>query len=405
MTLDLIQLAPRISQLVEFLTDDATERSAKLARARDMLRTMPDEELGAALDRAQNASWLVAEAIEPLSTHHAAPRPSYAYAALATDGSSIDVNRHAAAACYVINIGYAWLDYARSEVELASKPELEYLNAWLRRGDAMNASKETIITGNLLDAYRTAQEMCKLAELAEQHAAGAPVVALLDGQFVLWGLKETELSSDARDLIFADGVFNALDRLRAIAAVSSLAAGSYISRPSGREVTNALRIADCPRPGGADCSDCPRTAEGVRPCDEVAGGTDADLFSSYLGPGERSAIFKRRSGTEIDTQYEDAGHGLRFFYVQIPGGEIARIEFPEWVTHAQGGVDLLHASVLDQCERGSGYPLVLQEAHEQAVIDGSARRSFELLLHRHIESAGPWRPPSGKSWSKRRRTI
>lgn len=405
MTLDFIQLAPRIGQLVEFLQADASDRGAKLDRARIMLERLSSEALELATARARNFSWLLAEPVEPLATRRPAPSPTAAYAALATDGSSIDINRHASIACYVINIGHAWLDYERSEVELASRPELEFLHDWLRRGDARNASKETVITGNLLDAYRTALEMLKLASLVEEHAATTPIVALLDGQFILWGLKESELSSDARDLIFENGVFLALNRLREIAAAGRLAVGSYISRPAGREVTNALRIAGCPRPGGADCLDCPRLPDASRPCDAVAGGSDADLFAGFLRPGERSAIFRRKSSSELDDRYDAEGHGLRFFYLHVPGGEVARIEFPEWIAASEAAVDLLHTSVLDQCDRGNGYPLVLQEAHEQAVIDGAARRSFDLLLDRRIEFAGAWKAPSGKSWSKRRRPI
>jgi len=408
MTLDFVRLAPRISELVEFLRFDAGDRGERLNQARALLRHLTADQLATALNQAQNATWLLAEPLEPLTTRRTAPAAT-AYAALGTDGSSIDVSRHAPAACYVINIGQAWFDYTRSEVDLASEADLQFAGGWLRWGDRQNASKETVVTGNLLDAYRTALEMLKLAALAEQHAGDAPIVALLDGQFVLWGLKESELSSEARELIFDRGVIYALDRLRRLAAGGRLVLGNYISRPAGREVTNSLRIADCPRPGGADCKDCPRCQDGSRPCDEVAGGTDADLFAGFLRQRERSALFGRRSLAadlgHTDSRYEAGGHRLRFFYLHLPGGEVARVELPEWVAASEGAVDLLHAAVLDQCERGGGYPLVLQEAHEQAVIDSAARRSFGLLLDRQMESSGAWQPPSGKSLSKRRRPI
>jgi hypothetical protein len=409
MTLDFVRLAPRISELLEFLHHDSLVRNQRLREGERLMESVSNERLEDALGIAVNANWLLARPEEPLDTHRAVPPLTIPYAALATDGSSIDVDRHAPAACYVLNIGHAWLDYGFADVDLGGDPEIEFAEAHLLSGDNQNASKESAMTGNLLDAYRTAREMLRLQALAERHNSSSVVVALLDGQFVLWGLKETELSSQAREAIYEHGVIHALDGLRSLSEGSRLTLGSYVSRPAGREVTNTLRILACPRPGGANCRDCPRRPDGARPCDDVAGGTDADLFARVLAEGERSALFSRFSLisdlSHADSRYTAAGHGLRFFYLRIPGGEIARIETPEWVTATPSAVDLLQAAVLDQCERGGGYPLVLQEAHEQAVIDTSARRTFSLLLERQMDERGHWAAPSGKSWSKRRRTI
>ena len=293
---------------------------------------------------------------------------------------------------------------------LGNQAELEFAGDRLLRIDQANASKESVMTGNLLDAYRTALELLRLADLAARYDGGSPLVALLDGQFVIWGIKEAELSSAAAALIFEDGVIAALDRLRALTESRRLPVASYISRPASREVTNALRIAACPRDGGADCRDCPRRTDGSRPCDDVAGGTDGDLFDGYLeAGGERSAIFRRRSGSSdlvnADQRYELAGHGLRFCYLRLPDGETARLEMPEWVAADRDAVDLLHAAVLDQCALGDGYPVALQEAHEQAVVDGADRRTFAALIARELELRGAGVPSSGKSQSKWRRAI
>src|SRR5579875_1530677 len=384
MSLDFVRLAPRIDQLLEFLQEDAGRREERLGAAARLVAGWDSERFAHALANARNVNWLVARPEEPPATHRRAPDLPTPYAALATDGSSIDVDRFAAAACYVVNIGYAWLDYATARVELDAEAELEFAEQHLLSCDAQNASKETAMTGNLLDAYRTAREMLRLGELAECHAGPTPIVALLDGQLVLWGLKEAELSSQARDVIFESGVMLALDGLRQVAASAPLVLGSYVSRPGGREVTNALRLLACPRPAGPDCRDCPRRAGGERPCDDVAAGTDADLFAQFLAPGERTAVFSRTSVVSdlahADSRYAAAGHGLRFFYVRLPGGEVARVETTEWVAASAAALDMLHAAILDQCERGGGYPVVLQEAHEQAVIDAQARRAFGLLL-------------------------
>jgi NurA domain len=408
MTLDFVRLAPRIDELVRVLQREEDTRGERIDCAGKLLESLSASDLADAVRIARNAIWMTAVSEERPGARHAPPGDS-PYAALATDGSSIDVSRHAAASCYVINIGHAWMDYPSARVDLGSEPELEFAADRLLRGDTVNASKESVMTGNLLDAYRTAREMLRLADIAESACGEAPIVALLDGQFVLWGLKESELSSEARDLIFDSGVLSALDRLRDLADRGRLALGSFISRPGAREVTNSLRLAACPRFGGPDCKDCPRKDNGARPCDDVAGGVDGHLFARFLDDGERSAIFRRSSTgsdlTHADDRYEDKGHGLRFFYLKVPGGEIARIEIPQWIADRDERLALLHGAIIDQCRRGGGYPLVLQEAHEQAVIDGQARSAFNLLLERQLELRDASRTASGKAWSKRRRPI
>jgi NurA domain len=407
-TLDFVRLAPRIEELVSVLVEEQAGRGARLDRAAALLGELESADLERALRVARNANWLTAATDEPPGTHSPAPSPPSSYAALATDGSSIDVSRHAAAACFVINVGHAWLHYGQSRVDLGSVPELEFASECLLRGDSSNASKQSVMTGNLLDAYRTAREMLRLAELAEEHTDNGPLLALLDGQLIVWGLKEAELSSEARDLIFDRGVLFALDRLRDLAANGRLLLASFISHPASREVTNSLRLVECPRLGGPDCKDCPRRDDGARPCDDVAGGVDADLFQRVLQPGERSALFRRSAGASdlvhADDRYEAAGHGMRFFYLHLLSGEIARIEIPEWLAH-ESSLGLLQSLVLEQSERGDGYPLVLQEAHEQAVIDGAARRAFNAVIERELELRSVWSPGSGKAWSKRRRPI
>ena len=120
---------------------------------------------------------------------------------------------------------------------------------------------------------------------------------------------------------------------------------------------------------------CGGVRRGERNCDILAGVTDADLFDALLRPGERSSTFRTASSV-VEQHY--AGHQVCFFYVHL-GEEIARIELPEW--SAQGeAIDLAHAGIIAQAAKGHGYPLALQEAHEQAVINGADRQYFAQLI-------------------------
>ncbi|SVC62326.1 uncharacterized protein METZ01_LOCUS315180, partial [marine metagenome] len=43
-------------------------------------------------------------------------------------------------------------------------------------------------------------------------------------------------------------------------------------------------------------------------------------------------------------------------------------------------LDRVHAGVLDQAQKGDGYPVSLAEAHERAVVRGADREAFYRYL-------------------------
>ena len=87
------------------------------------------------------------------------------------------------------------------------------------------------------------------------------------------------------------------------------------------------------------------------------------------------------------------------------GGEIARVETPKWLADEPGAIDLLHATLLDQCRKGRGYPVALQEAHERAVVTASDRRYFWALVQASLEEQGVGASSSEKARSKRVRAL
>jgi len=62
------------------------------------------------------------------------------------------------------------------------------------------------------------------------------------------------------------------------------------------------------------------------------------------------------------------------------GREIARIETPQWVVEDAELLDRVHATAVDQSEKGRGYPVVLSESHERAVVRGAEREIFYRFL-------------------------
>jgi hypothetical protein len=87
-------------------------------------------------------------------------------------------------------------------------------------------------------------------------------------------------------------------------------------------------------------------------------------------------VFK--STSDICSEYP-AHLQPHFFYLHA-GSEIARIEIPAWIADSSEMVDRLAAVVLDQCTKGLGYPVLIAEAHEQAVVKGPDREFFYHLI-------------------------
>ena len=418
MTLDFQQLAAQLDDLGPQLRSQGEEAGQRLARALAEMRAWarrPDD-LRRRLAEAQT-SWRPAEPLsEPLDAAIDAPPPPGDYAALATDGSHIDVDRHSALPCYLINVGWARIRYGRSpDAELSSRPELTYGDRRLVLGDPTDASRDAPLRGNLLAALRSMREVERLAELAaaaDADPAGVclPLLALVDGTFLLWGLAREEITAPVKRYLLDEGMIPALDRLQALAQERPVLPAGYVSRPDRSEVVHSLRVAVCPLPR-VDCRACPRSASGGRPCDDVGVATDRQLFGALLAPGQRSAVFLRQpTPGSIEAQYYGDHRPAAFYLRTPPGGadEIACVEVPLWLARdgpPQADVAALHALLLDQCRRNMGYPLALMEAHEQAVITGPERQAFGRLMEAEVAAEGLTAGTSAKALSKRGRWL
>jgi hypothetical protein len=163
-------------------------------------------------------------------------------------------------------------------------------------------------------------------------------------------------------------------------------------------VVNALRVAACPHETANCDTYC---AAGKRGCDGLAGITDAQLFEALLAPGERSDIFSSRSRIVAEHYLQ---HGINFFYLRLDD-EVARLEIPRWVADDKELLELMHCLTLDQCRRGQGYPVVLSEAHEQAVVTSADRQNFWQLVEAGLVEGHVPTPTTGKSSSKRTRWV
>src|SRR5438067_8780019 len=104
MTLDLLQVAPQIRAMAQ----EAGARTRTLAWRRDVAVCVM-EAWDARLDELQRLvqheqPWLVAEPLEPLRAAAPAPAAPPDVTEVATDGSSIVLDPHGLAQCYLMNV-------------------------------------------------------------------------------------------------------------------------------------------------------------------------------------------------------------------------------------------------------------------------------------------------------------
>jgi hypothetical protein len=133
---------------------------------------------------------------------------------------------------------------------------------------------------------------------------------------------------------------------------------------------------------------------------------DRQLFAEVLPPGARSAPFS--STSHIQREYPE-GNKICYFYVHIPSawgeGEIGRVEMPEWVADEPALLDRLHSVILSECQKGDGYPMVLSEAHEHAVVRAREREQFYRMIERSMQGANLSTNGSRKQRSKQRPRV
>ena len=379
--IDFRRLSGQLSGFADYRRAEDTRHAERLGRGVEALAGCDAwEDLTDQASRATSGPLRALPQTDPRGTHTAPPRPP-TVTVVATDGSQIFPDRHVEPACYLLNVGRVALHYGTLDPPLIqAEPSLRYREADMTdlvEDDDPTAAPD--FTAEVVSALRDELELHWLFRTAEdERRSGRPIVALADGTLIRWmlrGMKNRALE----DRLIARYVAE-LERFR----VAGIPVASFVSRPGNAEVVNLLRL----HRGEADWEPAP---------DSLRGLLDRHLFEHTLEPGQRSALFLSRS--KVLDQY--GPHRIAAFYVHV-GVEVGRVEMPEWATHVPGWTDLVHAVVLDQAEKGGGYPIVLQEAHQRAVVRAEETEIFHRILARTVRAAGGNVPTySGKAASKR----
>lgn len=315
------------------------------------------------------------------------------YTVISTDGSQVYPDRQMGTNCFLLNIGTVILNYsstAKSSVQLFSEPTiytgssdldslslvelvdckrqelelqagLEWFDTFSRAPSYAEASLDSLQKnsprtrkGDILGNGEIVTDN-KISELN----GGGVTLFLIDGALIFWQLENSK--SGGAKKIFWDKY---LAILHALSKRKIWFAG-YISLPNSKELVNLLRMSLCDlKPS---LQNKPKILNFIN---------DVHVASFYLQAFEYSIVFKNQ--TEISKLYP-ANLQPHFVYFNT-GTEIARIEFPAWIAQDLNLVEQIMSLVADQVIKGRGYPVVLSEAHEQAVVHHSDREFFYQLL-------------------------
>ena len=325
------------------------------------------------------------------------------WTALSVDGSHIDVDRHLPLRCHLINLGGCAITYgSQPSCYVFSEPTLAVGDAdlYLRPDD--ESLDETLIAGPLLGALRTVREVERLADAVDVLPNDNPVLALLDGTLAFWDVQRGNYPGYVVDHLINQRLRPALARLQTASRPDRpVVVAAYTSKPQTTELSGAVRVALC----GADATECTRRCSARRSdrmqCDTAAGFDDRELFDALLEPGHRSPLYQSGRLASRFAVGQALGEEWSHFYYLHSGAEIGRVEIPAWVAADEELLALSHAALAKQCELGFGYPVVISEAHEQAVVTGRDREEFRKLALMLMEQNGLPTWESAKTLSKR----
>ena len=399
MGLDMGQTVLQLDQLTRSVRGASEARDARLTALINAAAGIDPETATAKTADTRQRPYLAAEVEESLLGAYPPSEPPADWVVAAVDGSHIDVDRHLPVACYLLNFGGCVLTYGSnpnatlfSDPYLATAPEELYIS------DPTNSTGEEMISGALLGLVRTVKELEALAKTVEECPPGLPVLGLVDGSLVLWGLSGHAYRPYVSDAIINDGLLPAMKRLEKLAETRPVALAAYVSFPRSTEAVNAVRCSLCPHDNAVCTQSCNNRRSTQQPCDGANEFLDRDIFQRLLEAGWRSPVYKTNSS--VSRESYDEAQKVYFFYVNA-GEEIGRVEVPKWVANNETLLSLTHSLVWDQCQRGQGYPVAISESHEQAVVSAGDRRVFRRLLTDSLERQGLSAATSQKDRSKR----
>lgn len=319
---------------------------------------------------------------EPLDAHISALEPPSVATIIATDGSQIMPDRHAAYLYYLINIGGIVYHHGRAQQpDIFSIPEIFYPE------DDANLDNFNSTPG-AVSVERDIAEIKTLASktVANRHETDV-VLSILDQRLLYWPIGSAGVADNA-------AVTEWGEHMTAVRQAGAALCG-YIDRPGTSAVMTLLRSLT-----GLAETDFDWKELGKRKATQ--GLTDVDLFQEILQPGERSKLFTFISDPNKTFTAQDQNNEVCFFYLNpgSSGKNIARVDVPRWVAEDDEMVTAVHSLIINQCQLLGGYPYVLARADEMAVVGRQDASELNFMIDVIMERHGLISDITAKQGSK-----
>jgi len=300
---------------------------------------------------------------EPLDHFTQVPTPISPYTLIAADGSQVNPDRHAAILFSLVNIGLIAMKPGTGE---ASKI---FTFTDIKLGNELYENP-SLLSEDMVSLKRDLSERQKLLEVSNEFHGLQ--IALTDGPLEVWGLRQgfsdTYRQALETHLMVLNGMYD-----------KGLVLAGVVDKPGANLVVRLLEIAKANKD----------ELKNIKSFSPLRGVDDRWLFRT-LPPGARSSIFGIQSSAR---NYYKGLYALYFFYLNTSMDDhpnIVRVEIPAWVATDQEKLDLLHASLIEQC-RIMGfkpYPYILHRAHEVALVTYEDKVYVEQLLAHELRIAG-----------------
>ncbi|MBX9942348.1 MAG: DNA double-strand break repair nuclease NurA [Candidatus Obscuribacterales bacterium] len=394
--LDFLKLMPLLAELGSDSLQDIKESERLLELAlRAFHQASLDQSFADRLD--ENRPWVLWPLLKPLTElgcFSSVSEESESYIAVGVDGSQIMSSHHEVSTAYLLNAGVAAIDYSGSarlfsEPRLYARPDDLYPLVDRRR---VHIDELYVALERSLFELEILFREC----LLEKKTGKEKVLALVDGSLLSWSLEKMPVGYQEAYLHKQETIFDNF-------AAAQIPCIGYISKSRSADLVNALRVSICPY----ELSHCQAHCAGAGlneeafPCSSIWPLSDRLIYSRLLRRGELSSVFASQASV---SKLFKAENQICFAYLSGLS-EVARLEFPRFVFDDGELFQFALRAVMSQCNKGFGYPVVLSEAHNQAVIRGVERDRFFELIAKRMLGLGVGLSSSPKEQKKRRSFI
>ena len=377
MTLEFEKLTPELEQMALSISERYRQRHERMGTFQHTLERFAgdwaaiDEALARSAARADKKFYRSARPLDDVEPLNAAISPSEVPSQatiIATDGSQIMPDRHAAFLYYLINVGGIIYHHGEDDPpEVFTSAQIAYL-------DDMQLDDEFGLSSSQISIERDLEEIGMLAEMIWAfREALQPLLGLVDQRLLYWPIGGGGAASGR-------AVDTWCRRMTEIRQFGGLLAG-YIDRPGKVSVVTLLQAL-----GAGDNFDWKLL--GKR--ESIQGTTDVHLFREILGPGQRSRVFIDISPANERFAEVDPANQVCFFYLNPGqwGQQIARVDIPMWVAQDRAAVAAVHALVIDQCQIIGDYPYALTRADEMAVVGRRDQEELDFMIELAMQRHG-----------------